>query len=606
MSLQAVNSVPMTQPDSAGAVWASSPLAPALAAEVSRLISRLDAPQRLWLSGYLAGSAGVAAVPATGAAAGGASVTILYGSHSGNCEQLAKRVGEALASRGVRSAALDMLDCRKSHLTEAQHLLVIVSTHGEGDPPERAKPLYDLLHGRKAPRLEHLSYSVLALGDSSYEKFCETGRRFDEQLEALGARRIHDRADCDVDFAALSNAWIDAVTQRLATDLASSAPVAVTSAPRVAAVATAYTRKNPFAAPVLLNQRLTARASSKDVRHIELSIEGSGIHYEPGDALGVVPRNRSADVDELLAATGFDAEAPIEVGGQQVALRDALTDHFDIGLLTARTVERYAAALDLGAIASLDESQLQQYLRGRHLIDLVVDHPPRALDAAAFAGLLRPLAPRLYSIASSPHASPDEIHLTVSVVEYESHGRSRRGVVSAALADLDMDALVQVYPHRNPAFRLPADSSVPIVMIGPGTGVAPFRAFLAEREALEARGRNWLFFGDRQFHNDFLYQAEWLAWRKRGLLTRLDVAFSRDAVQKTYVQHRMREQGADLYAWMEGGAHIYVCGDAAAMAPDVEQALLETIVRHGGRSDEQAREYLQQLQRERRYQKDVY
>lgn len=606
MSLQAVNSVPMTQPDSAGAVWASSPLAPALAAEVSRLISRLDAPQRLWLSGYLAGSAGVAAVPATGAAAGGASVTILYGSHSGNCEQLAKRVGEALASRGVRSTALDMLDCRKSHLTEAQHLLVIVSTHGEGDPPERAKPLYDLLHGRKAPRLEHLSYSVLALGDSSYEKFCETGRRFDEQLEALGARRIHDRADCDVDFAALSNAWIDAVTQRLATDLASSAPVAVTGAPRVAAVATAYTRKNPFAAPVLLNQRLTARASSKDVRHIELSIEGSGIHYEPGDALGVVPRNRSADVDELLAATGFDAEAPIEVGGQQVALRDALTDHFDIGLLTARTVERYAAALDLGAIASLDESQLQQYLRGRHLIDLVVDHPPRALDAAAFAGLLRPLAPRLYSIASSPHASPEEIHLTVSVVEYESHGRSRRGVVSAALADLDMDALVQVYPHRNPAFRLPADSSVPIVMIGPGTGVAPFRAFLAEREALEARGRNWLFFGDRQFHNDFLYQAEWLAWRKRGLLTRLDVAFSRDAVQKTYVQHRMREQGADLYAWMEGGAHIYVCGDAAAMAPDVEQALLETIVRHGGRSDEQAREYLQQLQRERRYQKDVY
>lgn len=606
MSLQAVNSVPMTQPDSAGAVWASSPLAPALAAEVSRLISRLDAPQRLWLSGYLAGSAGVAAVPATGAAAGGASVTILYGSHSGNCEQLAKRVGEALASRGVRSTALDMLDCRKSHLTEAQHLLVIVSTHGEGDPPERAKPLYDLLHGRKAPRLEHLSYSVLALGDSSYEKFCETGRRFDEQLEALGARRIHDRADCDVDFAALSNAWIDAVTQRLATDLASSAPVAVTSAPRVAAVATAYTRKNPFAAPVLLNQRLTARASSKDVRHIELSIEGSGIHYEPGDALGVVPRNRSADVDELLAATGFDAEAPIEVGGQQVALRDALTDHFDIGLLTARTVERYAAALDLGAIASLDESQLQQYLRGRHLIDLVVDHPPRALDAAAFAGLLRPLAPRLYSIASSPHASPDEIHLTVSVVEYESHGRSRRGVVSAALADLDMDALVQVYPHRNPAFRLPADSSVPIVMIGPGTGVAPFRAFLAEREALEARGRNWLFFGDRQFHNDFLYQAEWLAWRKRGLLTRLDVAFSRDAVQKTYVQHRMREQGADLYAWIESGAHIYVCGDAAAMAPDVEQALLETIVRHGGRSDEQAREYLQQLQRERRYQKDVY
>lgn len=606
MSLQAVNSVPMTQPDSAGAVWASSPLAPALAAEVSRLISRLDAPQRLWLSGYLAGSAGVAAVPATGAAAGGASVTILYGSHSGNCEQLAKRVGEALASRGVRSTALDMLDCRKSHLTEAQHLLVIVSTHGEGDPPERAKPLYDLLHGRKAPRLEHLSYSVLALGDSSYEKFCETGRRFDEQLEALGARRIHDRADCDVDFAALSNAWIDAVTQRLATDLASSAPVAVTGAPRVAAVATAYTRKNPFAAPVLLNQRLTARASSKDVRHIELSIEGSGIHYEPGDALGVVPRNRSADVDELLAATGFDAEAPIEVGGQQVALRDALTDHFDIGLLTARTVERYAAALDLGAIASLDESQLQQYLRGRHLIDLVVDHPPRALDAAAFAGLLRPLAPRLYSIASSPHASPDEIHLTVSVVEYESHGRSRRGVVSAALADLDMDALVQVYPHRNPAFRLPADSSVPIVMIGPGTGVAPFRAFLAEREALEARGRNWLFFGDRQFHNDFLYQAEWLAWRKRGLLTRLDVAFSRDAAQKTYVQHRMREQGADLYAWMEGGAHIYVCGDAAAMAPDVEQALLETIVRHGGRSDEQAREYLQQLQRERRYQKDVY
>lgn len=615
-----VSSISLDRRSGGADLWVTAPFDPALAAQVQSLVARLDATQRIWLSGYLIGSAapGTAAAPAADDASP-ARVTVLFGSQSGNCEQLARRVSAALEQRGVAHRTLDMLDARKSDLQETDHLLVLVSTHGEGEPPDRAKPLYELLHGRKAPKLGHLKYSVLALGDSSYEKFCETGRQFDAQLEALGAQRLHDRVECDVDFEAPAAAWIEAVVARLAREHASgpsadTGPSAVLASivPRAAAsVMTAYTRKNPFRAPVLVNQRLTARDSSKDVRHIELSIEDAGIHYEPGDALGVVPRNFEQDVDALLEHLTFAADAPVSVAGQTLALRDALIEHLDIGPLTASLVGRYAEAFDVPALrALLDPSrkeELERYLHGRHLIDLVCEHPPRGEDAAGFVQLLRPLAPRLYSIASSPRATPDEVHLTVRVVTYRSHERLRRGVVSAALAQLTgEDDVALVYPHRNTAFRLPEDPHAPIVMIGPGTGVAPFRAFLAERDALGASGKNWLFFGDRSFRSDFLYQVEWLDYRKRGLLTRLDVAFSRDGAEKVYVQHRIRERGRELYAWLQEGASVYLCGDAQRMAPDVERALRDIVREHGGMSEEQAEEYWLQIQRERRYQKDVY
>ncbi|HVW68614.1 MAG TPA: hypothetical protein VHB68_06540, partial [Steroidobacteraceae bacterium] len=444
------------------------------------------------------------------------------------------------------------------------------------------------------------------------ENFCETGKQFDAQLATLGATPLQPRVDCDVDFEVPAGAWIDAIVDRLATlRSAITPPRSVAFAEhRSASISNAYTRKNPFNAPVLLNQRLTARGSTKDVRHIELSLTGSNMHYEPGDAIGIVPHNDAAQVDALLQALPFAANAPVVVESREVSLHDSLRDRYDIGLLSQAFLERYASAVTDTGLPELLKKQspevLQRLIAERTLIDLVREHPPLGLDAGAFARLLRPLAPRLYSIASSMRTAPDEVHLTVSVVEYASSSGSRRGVVSGFLADLASDAATApIYLHRNPGFRLP-DSDRPIIMIGPGTGVAPFRAFVAERAAVNARGRNWLFFGDRSFETDFLYQSEWLDWRKRGVLTRFDVAFSRDQREKSYVQHRMREHGAQLWAWLEEGAHLYVCGDAQRMAVDVHDTLLEITKQHGGRSDEGAGEYLLQLQREHRYQRDVY
>lgn len=595
--------------EAAADAWAAAPFEGPAAAEVRALVAKLDGRQRLWLSGYLAGSLDAAAAPTLASArAAPASVLVLYGSQTGNAEQLARRLGAALSARHVPHRVLDMLDCRKQDLEAAESLLVVVSTQGDGDPPDRAVALHELLHGRKPLRVSTLRYSVLALGDSSYEKFCETGRQFDARLEALGAQRLAARGECDVDFEAAAQQWIDSVTAALDAEAAASQVAPSAAAPRPAAPATVYTRKNPFHAVVLANQRLTARGSSKDVRHVELSLESSGVHYEPGDSLGVVPRNRETEVDTLLAALGMSADAPVAAGGQERALRAALLEHFEIGTLSAAFVRRYADSIrdeELQRFAT-NEIDLARYVYGRDVLDLVRAHPPRGLDAPGFAKLLRPLAPRLYSLASSAAATPGEAHLTVGLVEYSSMGRHRRGVVSAALAELDEGATAPIYLHRNPAFRLPADAGAPIVMIGAGTGIAPFRAFVAEREAQGAKGRNWLVFGDRSFELDFLYQAEWLAWRKSGLLTRIDVAFSRDQEQKIYVQHRLAEHGAALWAWLQEGAHVYVCGDAARMAQDVEAALLAVVRQHGATSEDDARGYLLELQRARRYQRDVY
>ena len=586
--------------------WAAAPFDASAVAEARSLVAKLDARQRLWLSGYLAGSLEPASAAVPAKETPPPAVTILYGSQSGNAEQLAQRLAARLAEQRAGYRVLDMLDCRRKDFENAETLLVIVSTHGDGDPPDRALSLHELLHGRKAPRLEHTRYAVLALGDSSYEKFCETGRQFDARLESLGAKRLSARVDCDVDFEDAAQRWIETVASAVADSAPASEPTL--AVPRPSSTTNTYTRKNPFRAAVLANQRLTSRGSSKDVRHIELELDGSSIHYEPGDSLGIVPRNRADEVEALLAALRLPPDAPVESEGQTLELRAALLERCEIGALSAAFVRRYASAVSSVDLARLAENEIElaRYARGRDLLDLVTQCPPHALDAAAFAKLLRPLAPRLYSLASSQAATPDEAHLTVSVVEYEALGRDRRGVVSGPLAELDDDATLPVYLQRNTAFRLPAAADAPIVMIGSGTGVAPFRAFIAEREAAGAKGRNWLVFGDRSFEHDFLYQAEWLHWRRNGILTRLDVAFSRDQEHKIYVQHRLLEHGAALWAWLQENAHIYVCGDAARMAPDVESALLAVIREHGALSDDDARNYLLELQRARRYQRDVY
>jgi len=587
--------------------WSTAPFDSPTVQTLQRLVPQLTAHQRIWLSGYLAGSVAAAiAVPAAPTAASTPAsdpiVTVLFGSQSGNCERLAAQVGEALSKRGVPHVVLDMLDCRKSHLQEARNLLVVVSTHGEGEPPDRAAALHELLHSRKAPPLKHLKYSVLALGDTSYERFCETGKQFDARLAALGAEQLHARVDCDVDYEHNAREWIDAVVAKLASEHAAvPAQLHTASEPTLAPVATAYTRKNPFLAPVLVNQRLTTRDSEKDVRHIELSLEGSGIHYEPGDAIGVVVRNPVDRVDALLATLPYGPETPISHEGSQQPLREVLHS-CDIGLVTRTFADKYferigqperAASIDVAARVQLSE--------------LLREHPPQALGAEDFVRLLRPLAPRLYSIASSARATPDEVHLTVGLVHFELNGTRHFGVASKQFAEMEGDdAVAPIYLHRNPNFRLPTDPDLPIVMIGPGTGVAPFRGFIAEREAQSARGKNWLFFGERHFRTDFLYQAEWLDYRKRGVLHRIELAFSRDQKDKIYVQHRMREHGRELYDWLQQGAHVYVCGDAQHMASDVQDALLQILQEHGGHSAERAAEELLELQRVRRYQRDVY
>jgi sulfite reductase (NADPH) flavoprotein alpha-component len=607
---------PMQQaPALAGAAdpWSAAPFNSATAQALQRLIQPLDARQRVWLSGFLAGSLQASAAPAAAMPenSGKPVITVLFGSQSGNCERLAKEAAEMLAGLQVPFLVLDMLDCQKRHLQDTQVLLVIVSTHGEGDPPDRARTFHELLNSRKAPALSHLKYSVLALGDSSYAKFCETGRQFDARLAALGAKPFVSRIECDVDFEAPAKQWMEQVIERLGRELQlGSAPVAQ-AVDRSHAIATAYTRKNAFNAPVLANQRLTARSSDKDVRHLELSLEGSGIHYEPGDALGVMPRNDVSQVDELIQALPYSADAAISLEGANMSLRRALIERFDIGPVTRTLLEKYAAHTPNSTLTALlaaeNADALANFLRAHDLIDLIKAYPLSAIDPDQFVQLLRPLAPRLYSIASSQRVTPDEVHLTIGLARFEARGKLRFGVVSKQVADAEGDdASLPVYLHRNPNFRLPTSSDAPIVMIGPGTGIAPFRAFIAERDTTGARGRNWLFFGERHFLSDFLYQTEWLDYRKRGVLTHMDVAFSRDQAYKVYVQQRMLERGAELYEWIQNGAYLYVCGDALRMAADVQRALLDIIERHGNRSREQAQEELVELQRARRYQRDVY
>ena len=601
-----VTTLPSTTGQPAG--WNSAPFEGPLAAQIQALLAKLNPTQRAWLSGYLAGSLATSGQPAAmPAPLAGQPVTILYGSESGNSTGLATQVAARLEARQIPCRVLDMLDCRKADLEQARQLLVVVSTHGDGDPPEHAVPLFELLASRKAPRLPELQFAVLALGDRSYEQFCAAGMQLDARLEELGGKRLQPRVDCDVDFESAASEWMESVAALLA-DSVTGATAAPAMAPVSSTVVQAWTRKHPFQAPVLANHGLTARGSTKDVRHVELSLEHSGIQYEPGDALGIVPANPEAEVDALLALLGHAPEAPVEVGDSAVSLRTALLRHCEIGTLTPSMLRRYAEATGHAELQRItaDKTLLQEFSWGRDLRDLVTQYPQRDLDAAAFARLLSPLAPRLYSIASSQRTAPDEVHLTIGVVTYQTHGRVRHGVVSGTVASLAEDADLPVYLHRNEGFRLPGDPATPIVMIGAGTGAAPYRAFLADREATGATGRNWLFFGDRSFEFDFLYQSEWLAWRRSGLLSRLDVAFSRDQAEKVYVQHRLREQASELWRWLQEGAHLYICGDATHMAPDVEAALLDIATRQGGFDADGARDYLRQLQRERRYQKDVY
>jgi sulfite reductase (NADPH) flavoprotein alpha-component len=595
--------------------------------QVNQLATSLSHEQAIWISGYFAGlshKAHTAVIPSDVAelapppqsnliaAPATRLLTVLFASETGNSKALAKTLVERAKANGIEARLADMADYKTRGLKDEQDMLVITSTHGEGDAPQTAVGFFEFLEGRKAPKLPQLRYAVLALGDSTYERYCEAGKRIDRRLEELGAQRLSDRVDCDVDYEDAAEAWIAAVVANLAPSAqpAQSAPASVAAAQRLAATPAAFDKKHPFQAAVVDNIVLTGRGSSKETRHIELSLADSGLTYQPGDALGVVPRNDPALVAALLERLALPADAPVTLKQGVTSLEEALSGTFEITALTPRFLDHWAdvtGSAELQALRASDQKEARTaFQHNHHIIDVVGRFPASGIDAAQFVAGLRPLQPRLYSIASSLAAAPDEAHLTVSTVRYTLHDLPRAGVASGYLASrAEADATIPVYIQSNDHFHLP-DDDAPILMIGAGTGVAPYRAFMQEREARGASGRSWLFFGERNFRSDFLYQVEWQDLVKNGTLSRLDLAFSRDAAPKTYVQDRLRRQGRDVYAWLEEGAYLYVCGDSAHMAPDVHAALTDIVSEHGGLDRDEAGAYLSTLQRDRRYRLDVY
>ncbi len=600
----------------------NAPLAPEQVQWLNSFLPCLLPDQLVWLEGFISGfragktggseqAATSVAMPTTTAAVAPA-LTVLYGSESGNSEALADQTVKAAERYGFKAKAVNMADIKPAKLKNVENLLVIVSTWGEGDPPENAADFYEAFMSDEAPKLENTRFSVLGLGDTSYEHFCKMGKDFDAHLETLGAKRIAPRVDCDVDFDDDAAKWQKSALAALKAEVkpaASAAPVAAAAPTAVAEVK--YSRKNPFPAELSERVLLNGRGSAKETIHLEFNLDGSNLEYEAGDALAVIPHNAQDVVDDILKATKLNAESLVTLKDSEYTLREALTSQLDVTSISLPVLNRY---YEVSKNAELDQllkqenkEKLQAYLYGREIIDVLHDFPAKEITADALVSIMRKLPPRLYSIASSPKAHPGEVHLTVGVVRYDAHGRKRKGVCSTYLAErIEEGSKVSVFVTPNKHFKVPAKPETPMIMVGPGTGIAPFRAFVEERKATGATGKNWLFFGDQHYLTDFLYQTEWQSYLADGILTKLDVAFSRDQKEKVYVQDRMRENAKELYNWLEQGASFYVCGDASRMAIDVDTALHDIIQSEGGKSAEEAAEYVKQLKADKRYLRDVY
>jgi len=588
-----------------------------------------DAPftpeQRAWLHEYLTRlvTSLPAAAPAeavTGEPTGGKPrVVFLYGSQSGNAQSLSEGFAERLASDGWASEVVDMEKHADLRLADERLLLFITSTWGEGDPPDNAIDFWETFSSEGYPRLDQTRFSVLALGDTSYADFCGMGKKFDARLEELGGERIAPRVDCDVDYEDPAEEWFRVVTAKLdeiGKDAFLAAPSAtVTIDGRESRTvepveAIPFGKKNPFPAPVLDVRRLNLDPSPRDTRHIEFSLEGSGLDYEVGDVLATFPRNDPDLVEEILDVLPFNTSVSVEVpDGRKLPLREALLECYDVCTINKGLLKKWALLCSHPYLiaAMKDDDGIATILEGRQIIDLLYDFPADFKSAQDFVGILRKLTPRLYSIASSPKAHPGEVHLTVAKVTYESLGRTRKGVASTFLCEgVEKGDTVRVFLQHAKHFKLPEDGARDVIMVGPGTGIAPFRAFLEERKATGATGRNWLFFGNPHESTDFFYQDEFELYQAENVLHRLDLAWSRDQDYKIYVQDKIRENAAELWNWVSGGAHFYVCGDAQYMAPDVDAALHDLIRDHGGLSQEEAADYVAQMKKDKRYQRDVY
>ncbi len=592
------------------------PLNPEQLARLTAATNDLTPTQLAWVSGYFwgvlnqqPGANAVAAAPATAVEI--PTITLISASQTGNARRVAEALRDDLLTAKLNVKLVSAGDYKFKQIANEKLLVVVASTQGEGEAPEEAVALHKFLFSKKAPKLDGAAFAVFGLGDTSYEFFCQAGKDFDSKLAELGAERLLDRVDADVEYQTAAAEWRARIVEVLKARVPkeSSAQAAVTATGAVNEVFTSpYTKEEPLTATLSVNQKITGRDSQKDVRHIEIDLGDSGLRYQPGDALGVWYQNDPALVKELVELLWLKGDEPVTVNGKTLPLAEALQWHFELTVNTANIVENYATLTRSESLLPLvgDKAQLQHYAATTPLVDMV-RFSPAQLDADALTGLLRPLTPRLYSIASSQAEVETEVHVTLGVVRYDIEGRARAGGASSFLADrVEEDGEVRVFIEHNDNFRLPANPETPVIMIGPGTGIAPFRSFMQQRAADGAEGKNWLFFGNPHFTEDFLYQVEWQSYVKEGVLSRIDLAWSRDQKEKIYVQDKLRQQGAELWRWINDGAHIYVCGDANRMAKDVEQALLEVIAEFGGMDAETADEFLSELRVERRYQRDVY
>ena len=587
---------------------------------LQQTVSELSSQQLAWVSGYFWGLAqnqpsAAAATPIAQAAASVAAkpagkLSIIFASQTGNAKGVAEALEQEAKAEGIAVELFDASDYKGKNLAKETHVIIVASTNGEGEAPDNAIELHEFLQSKKAPKLPNLQYAVIALGDSSYEFFCQTGKDFDTYLSKLGATAFIDRIDCDVDYEAPAAEWRKQALEQVKEALSSGNEAEVVQLPvgQAAPGHSAYNKQNPYTATLLTSQKITGRDSGKDVRHVEIDLEESGLTYQPGDALGVWFDNSSELANAILAKAGLSGVESVEVDGESLSIHSALVSKYEITASNPQFVTKFAELSGSKKLQKLveDKDKLREYAANTQVVDVLAEKKTK-LSAEELVGLLRRLTPRLYSIASSQTEVDEEVHLTVGLVEYDKGDEKRYGGASGFLAQrLEEGGEVKVFVEHNNNFKLPQDDNTPIIMVGPGTGIAPFRSFIQERDNRDAEGKNWLFFGDRTFTQDFLYQVEWQKYLKSGLLTRLDVAFSRDQAEKVYVQHRILENAEQVWQWIQDGAYIYVCGDATRMAKDVHDALVFVAEQQGKLSREEAEAFINDLRKAKRYQRDVY
>ncbi|MGO1190401.1 assimilatory sulfite reductase (NADPH) flavoprotein subunit [Vibrio casei] len=595
----------------------ASPLNDQQMGQLQQATSELSPQQLAWVSGYFWGVSQTG-LPSTAntpqsqlsvAAQPAGKLSIIYASQTGNAKGVAEALKNEADANGIAVELFDASDYKGKNLTKETHVIIVASTNGEGEAPDNALELHEFLQSKKAPKLPNLQYAVIALGDSSYEFFCQTGKDFDTYLTNLGATSFLERLDCDVDYEAPASEWRKQALEKVKETLsASDAQVVQLPVGQSAHVENPWNKQTPYAASLLTSQKITGRDSGKDVRHIEIDLEGSGLTYQPGDALGVWYENSSELVSAILEQTGLSGIESIELDSESISIHSALVNKFEITASNPQLVTKYAELSSSKKLQKLveDKDKLREYASNTQAIDVLKEKKTQ-LTADELASLFRKLTPRLYSIASSQAEVEDEVHLTVGLVEYQQGDEARYGGASHYLTHrLEEGDNLKVFIEHNNNFKLPQDESTAVIMIGPGTGIAPFRSFIQEREARDAEGKNWLFFGDRTFTQDFLYQVEWQKYLKSGVLNKLDVAFSRDQAQKVYVQDRILENAAEVWQWLQQGAYVYVCGDANRMAKDVHNALITVVEEQGKLGRDQAEEFINDLRKAKRYQRDVY